>query len=252
MSRATEPCLGLDTVPLGAAGLLQSHTLWQCQFQVKFGSAALGSVQRPAWVRAFLDHFIGPLASRLPPPVSRHSEKSYFRASCFSIRNPLVPWRRVSLQLPWEFYFHPCFLPNTMVHCQFYSAYWVCQYWIQCLTALLSPLMDCFSMTDVRPCPLPFSETPTNTITTEAIRPQRPEGKRSKTARACLLPSDQNSHIKEIVKGNFTHPWKESRWWKLLYFHHCSCKSDASFQPSLPKSAWGWEASLWTPSREVS
>lgn len=55
---ATEPCLGLDTVPLGAAGLLQSHTLWQCQFQVKFGSAALGSVQRPAWVRAFLDHFI--------------------------------------------------------------------------------------------------------------------------------------------------------------------------------------------------
>ena len=56
----------------------------------------------------------------------------------------------------------------------------------------------------------------------------------------------RNCHIKETVKGNFTHPWKESRWWKLLYFHHCSCKSDASFQPSLPKSAQGWEASLWT------
>lgn len=59
LSRDTEPFPGLDTIHLRAAGLLQSHTLWRCQCQVKFGSMALGSVQRPAWVRAFLDRFIG-------------------------------------------------------------------------------------------------------------------------------------------------------------------------------------------------
>lgn len=168
-------------------------------------------MRRPAWVRAFLNHFIGPLPAGSLLPFHWHSEKSYFRASCFSFRNPLVLWRRVSLQLPWEFCFHPCFLTQWLA-VSFTQHIGFCQYRIQCLTALLSPLMDCFSMTDVHPCPLPFSETTTNTITTEAIRPQRPEGKRSKTACDCLLPSDRNCHIKETVKGNFTHPWKESRW----------------------------------------
>lgn len=99
--------------------------------------------------------------------------------------------RRV-FQLPWEFYFHPCFLPNNGSLSVLLSILGFASIEFQCLTALLS-LDGLFLMTDVRPCP-PLSETPTNTITTEAIRPQRPEGKRGKTARACLLPSDRNSH----------------------------------------------------------
>lgn len=212
MSRATEPCLGLDTVPLGAAGLLQSHTLWQCQFQVKFGSAALGSVQRPAWVRAFLDHFIGPLLAGSLLLFHGTVRNHTLEPAVSQFGTLLFPGEKSLSSCPGNFIFIPVSYLTQWFTVSFTQHIGFCQYRIQCLTALLSPLMDCFSMTDVRPCPLPFSETPTNTITTEAIRPQRPEGKRSKTACACLLPSDRNSHIKETVKGNFTHPWKESRW----------------------------------------